>query len=266
MVLTVPLKMSQPSKLRIESSHRLHDATSADGPRSLLNFENRPLPAGWYRIRLETLSLPRVCTVNLLPDFGDGLVEAPLVNVILQSEVCEFVLVRFPSSVMQIAYAAPTLFFEVRHVDLESLTFFQVLRALLARFWAVQAIEPNPEPRVAVVSTHQTNISAKSRFATWPIFGWLKRIGYRIGFSIYILARSLRKLFVPGLTHFSERTATQISPEVQSYPDWISRWDCLGDSRPSGDARQDTEVEVQTPAQRLDDDVQYGSSLVGGEY
>ena len=132
MALTVPLKMFRPPKLRIESSHRLHDATSVDGPRSLLNFENRPLPAGWYRIRLETLSLPRVCTVNLLPDFGDGLVEAPLVNVILQSEVCESVLVRFPSSVMQIAYAAPTLFFEVRHVDLESLTFFRSFTCALS--------------------------------------------------------------------------------------------------------------------------------------
>jgi GT2 family glycosyltransferase len=220
-------------KLRIENCQLVYDSASGGGRRSLLKFDNE-LPPGWYRIKLETLSVPRWCTVKLLPDFGDGFRDESSMKFILQREVCESVLARFPSPVRQIVLTAPspsTLFFEVRCVSLESLTSVEVIRALVARFWAIDAITTEPAHSGAATSALRRSTSAKSLSPKSPIFETIKRASHKIGFGLYLVLRSLWKLAVPGLTHFSERTTRQTSPEEPpTYRDWISKWDTLTSS------------------------------------
>jgi glycosyltransferase involved in cell wall biosynthesis len=220
--------------LRIDNCQLVQDAASGMGPHSLLKFEDRRLPAGWYRFKLEALSVPRLRSVKLLPDFGEGFKDERSVEFVLQSEFCESVLVRFPSPVRQIAFAAPglaTLFFEVRSVSLESVTFVEVVRALVARFLAMDSITSEPPRARAMTSPLRSSASTESHSPISEIPEKLKRLTYKVGFGLFLMLRSAGKLLVPGLTSFSERTARPIGPEQPSaYPDWITKWDTLSSS------------------------------------
>src|SRR5581483_9435983 len=209
------------------------DAATGVGSRSFVKFDN-DLSPGWYRLKLRALSVPRLRTVKLLPDFGDGFKDEQSVDFVLQSEASESVLVRFPSPVRQIAFTAPgpsTLFFEVRHVNLETLTLAEVLHALVARFWAIDSIaSESPRPN-AVTSQLRSSSSPGSRALIPRMLLRLQSLSYKVGFGLSLALRSAKKLLVPGLTQFSERTTRPIGPEEPSaYADWISKWDTLSSS------------------------------------